>query len=71
MSTNDPRNEPTQPYSTEAADTMRTYIDMLNKVQKVGMVGFANMIDTATPEELIALQDAARTINTSIARVLK
>lgn len=47
---------------------MRKYMQILNEISKLGVHGFALVLDSATPEQMTALIAAADTVQTNIDR---
>jgi hypothetical protein len=52
---------------TKAQTTMRHYMALLNEVNSLGMVGFAQLVDTLPDGELDELLSAANLVRTKVA----
>jgi len=56
--TNDPR----------AAEAMRRYLAILNDIQRLGIEGFARLLDSASPAEMTAILKAAEIVEKQLDR---
>jgi hypothetical protein len=55
-------------HDPRAGEAAHRFVRILNELHALGQVGFATMLDSASPEEITRLLEAARVIQASIDR---
>jgi hypothetical protein len=60
---------PKLPLDPRAAEAMRKYMAILNAISALGVHGFAQVLDTASPAEMTELISAADIVQRNLDRV--